>query len=223
MLQERDKIIDAGEREAERIIAEGEAEHARLVSGHEITVSAEHEGNRVIAEARGEAQRLRDEVDEYVDTTLANFEQFLHRASRAWSAAATRCTPSGRSAPSVPRRRSTSKKRSRCRRSRACSSIPSAGRHSRSGPLRCARARIRPPREGADAPTRGAQVSLPRPRSRPGATERPGSGCRVTGITSEASLRRLRRTTRASAPTWVGAVPAVDVALPVGLDRGASP
>jgi cell division septum initiation protein DivIVA len=80
MLQERDKIIDAGEREAERIITEGETEHARLVSRHEITVSAEHEGNRIIAEARGEAQRLRDEVDEYVDTTLANFEQFLHRA-----------------------------------------------------------------------------------------------------------------------------------------------
>ncbi|WP_100446730.1 hypothetical protein [Glycomyces xiaoerkulensis] len=80
MLQERDKIIEAGEREAERIIAEGEAEHARLVSRHEVTVSAEHEGNRIINEARGEAQRLRDEVDEYVDTTLANFEQFLHRA-----------------------------------------------------------------------------------------------------------------------------------------------
>ncbi len=45
-----------------------------------MTVSAEHEGNRIIAEARGEAQRLRDEVDEYVDTTLANFEQFLQRA-----------------------------------------------------------------------------------------------------------------------------------------------
>ncbi|WP_460495600.1 hypothetical protein [Glycomyces tarimensis] len=80
MLHERDKIIEAGEREAERIISEGEAEHARLVSRHEVTVSAEHEGNRIISEARGEAQRLRDEVDEYVDTTLANFEQFLHRA-----------------------------------------------------------------------------------------------------------------------------------------------
>ena len=80
MLAERDKIIDAGQREAERIIAEAESEHARLVSAHEVTVSAEHEGNRIIAEARNEAQRLRDEVDEYVDTTLANFEQFLQRA-----------------------------------------------------------------------------------------------------------------------------------------------
>jgi len=80
LLEERDKIIDAGKREADRIIAEGETEHARLVSVNEITVSAEHEGARIIAEARTEAQRLREEVDDYVDTALANFEQFLTRA-----------------------------------------------------------------------------------------------------------------------------------------------
>ena len=80
LLEERDKIIDAGKREADRIIAEGETEHARLVSVNEITVSAEHEGARIIAEARAEAQRLREEVDDYVDTALANFEQFLTRA-----------------------------------------------------------------------------------------------------------------------------------------------
>jgi cell division septum initiation protein DivIVA len=80
LLEERDKIMDAGKREADRIISEGEAEHARLVSVNEITVSAEHEGARIIAEARSEAQRLREEVDDYVDTALANFEQFLTRA-----------------------------------------------------------------------------------------------------------------------------------------------
>ncbi len=80
LLDERDKIIDAGRREAERIITEGEAEHARLVSVNEITVSAEHEGARIVGEARAEAQHLRDEVDDYVDTALANFEQFLTRA-----------------------------------------------------------------------------------------------------------------------------------------------
>ena len=52
LLEERDKIIDAGKREADRIIGE----------------------------ARSEAQRLREEVDDYVDTALANFEQFLTRA-----------------------------------------------------------------------------------------------------------------------------------------------
>jgi vacuolar-type H+-ATPase subunit H len=80
LLEERDNILDSGQREADRIISEGEREHARLVSMHEITVSAEHEANRIVGEARAEAQRLRDEVDDYVDTALANFEQFLTRA-----------------------------------------------------------------------------------------------------------------------------------------------
>jgi regulator of protease activity HflC (stomatin/prohibitin superfamily) len=80
LLEERDKIIDAGRREAERIISEGEAEHARLVSINEIVVSAEHEGSRIMAEARAESQRLREEVDDYVDTALANFEQLLTRS-----------------------------------------------------------------------------------------------------------------------------------------------
>ncbi len=80
LLDERDKIMEAGKREADRIIAEGETEHARLVAMNEITVSAEHEAARIVAEARAEAQRLRDEVDDYVDTALANFEQFLTRA-----------------------------------------------------------------------------------------------------------------------------------------------
>ena len=80
LLEERDKIIEAGQREAERIVSEGEAEHARLVSINEIVVSAEHESSRIIGEARAEAQRLRDEVDDYVDTALANFEQLLTRS-----------------------------------------------------------------------------------------------------------------------------------------------
>ncbi len=80
LLEERDKILEAGTREAERILAEAEAEHARLVSVNEITVSAEHEAGRIVAEARAEAQRLRDEVNDYVDTALANFEQFLTRS-----------------------------------------------------------------------------------------------------------------------------------------------
>jgi cell division septum initiation protein DivIVA len=80
LLEERDNILDAGKREADRIIMEGEQEHARLVSINEITVSAEHEANRLVSEARTESQRLREEVDDYVDTALANFEQFLTRS-----------------------------------------------------------------------------------------------------------------------------------------------
>lgn len=80
LLAERDSILETGRNEAERIIREGEAEHARLVSMNEITVSAQHEAARAVGEARAESQRLREEVDDYVDTALANFEQFLTRA-----------------------------------------------------------------------------------------------------------------------------------------------
>lgn len=80
LIDERDKILDAGQREADRMIAEAEAEHHRLVSHNEVVVSADREASRLVGEARAEAQRLRDEVDEYVDTTLANFEQFLTRS-----------------------------------------------------------------------------------------------------------------------------------------------
>jgi hypothetical protein len=80
LLDERDKILDAGQREADRMISEAEAEHHRLVSHNEVVVSADRESTRMISEARAEVQRLREEVDEYVDTTLANFEQFLTRS-----------------------------------------------------------------------------------------------------------------------------------------------
>src|SRR5688500_1633892 len=80
LLEDRDQLSDAGKRQPDRIIGEGETEHARRVSVNAITASAEHEGARIVAEARSEAQRLRDEVDDYVDTALANFEQFLTRA-----------------------------------------------------------------------------------------------------------------------------------------------
>ena len=66
LLEERDKIMDAGKREADRIISEGEAEHARLVSVNEITVSRRARGRpdhrrgprRGAAPARG-GRRLR--------------------------------------------------------------------------------------------------------------------------------------------------------------------
>lgn len=80
LLDERDKILDAGQREADRMVAEAEAEHHRLVSMNEVVVSSEREAARLVGEARAEAQRLREEVDDYVDTTLANFEQFLTRS-----------------------------------------------------------------------------------------------------------------------------------------------
>lgn len=79
LLEERDKLIAAGQREADRLIAEGHGEHARLVSVAEVTVAAQHEANRIRAEAKASAQRRREETDQLIDTALANFEQTLQR------------------------------------------------------------------------------------------------------------------------------------------------
>lgn len=79
LLDERDEIVAAGHREAERVVTGGLAEHRRLVSEADITVAAEHEATALLAEARAEAVRLRTEADDYVDAKLAEFEKVLSR------------------------------------------------------------------------------------------------------------------------------------------------
>lgn len=79
LLAQRDAVVAAGREEAQRIVAEGHVERNRLVSTHEVALAAQAEAARIVGEARGEAQRLREEVENYVDTSLANFEQLLER------------------------------------------------------------------------------------------------------------------------------------------------
>src|SRR5215218_7726596 len=50
LLDERDKILDAGQREADRMISEAEAEHHRLVSHNEVVVSADREASRLVGD-----------------------------------------------------------------------------------------------------------------------------------------------------------------------------
>src|SRR5258705_13614153 len=57
LLDERDKILDAGQREADRMISEAEAEHHRLGSHNEGGVSAAREGAPPVNGARAEAHR----------------------------------------------------------------------------------------------------------------------------------------------------------------------
>ena len=57
-------------------------ERLKFFRPEDITISLVHADDvvAVFGEARTEAQRLREEVDDYVDTALANFEQFLTRS-----------------------------------------------------------------------------------------------------------------------------------------------
>jgi vacuolar-type H+-ATPase subunit H len=79
VIKDREDVIDAGRKEAERIIADARTEAARLVSRTEIVQSANKEAERVVAEANETARQMRLEVEDYVDAKLANFEVVLHK------------------------------------------------------------------------------------------------------------------------------------------------
>ena len=83
LLHERDDVVESGRREAEDIIAEAHAERARLVTETEVQREALAESERVLIEADTEARKMRQEVDDYVDTKLANFEIVLNKTLTA--------------------------------------------------------------------------------------------------------------------------------------------
>ncbi|MBX5448359.1 MAG: hypothetical protein IRZ27_07530 [Acidothermus cellulolyticus] len=83
ILAERDQVIAEGRREAERIIEEALRERAQLVAESEIHRAAAEEAERLLDEARREAGEMRREVDDYIDTRLANFEIVLNKTLAA--------------------------------------------------------------------------------------------------------------------------------------------
>ncbi len=83
LLHERDDVVDEGRREADRIIEDAHAERARLIGETEIHRTAAAEAERLREEAGREARQMRQEVDDYVDTKLANFEIVLNKTLSA--------------------------------------------------------------------------------------------------------------------------------------------
>lgn len=83
VLKEKAAVVDEGRQDAERIIAEARVEAARLVSRTEVMQTATREAERLTREAEETANRMRTEVDDYVDTKLANFEVVLHKTITA--------------------------------------------------------------------------------------------------------------------------------------------
>jgi F0F1-type ATP synthase membrane subunit b/b' len=79
VIKDRDEVIEAGRKEADRIIADAKVEAARLVSRTEVMKSATEEAGRVVEEAKENARQMRLEVEDYVDAKLANFEVVLHK------------------------------------------------------------------------------------------------------------------------------------------------
>jgi cell division septum initiation protein DivIVA len=83
VLHERDDVVQDGRREADRIIEEARAERDRLVSETEIYRAAAAEAQELRAAAEAESRQMRDEVDDYVDAKLANFEIVLNKTLAA--------------------------------------------------------------------------------------------------------------------------------------------
>jgi hypothetical protein len=83
LLHERDDVVEAGRREAEVIIAAAHAERELLVTETEVHREAVAESDRVREAADREATQMRSEVDDYVDTKLANFEIVLNKTLAA--------------------------------------------------------------------------------------------------------------------------------------------
>ena len=83
LLADRDAVIAEGRIEAERIVAAAHEERAVLVSEHEVAREAAVEAERLQQEAVARSESMAAEVDDYVDSKLANFEVVLTKTLQA--------------------------------------------------------------------------------------------------------------------------------------------
>jgi cell division septum initiation protein DivIVA len=83
ILDDRGAVIAEGRAEADRLLEEARAERARMVAKTEIVREATREADALIAAARSDSERMRVEIDDYVDGKLANFEVVLHKTLQA--------------------------------------------------------------------------------------------------------------------------------------------
>ena len=86
---EAEVLIADGRRRREAMIAEAQAEHERLITETEVYRTAVARADDLGEQAHAEAARMRVEVDEYVDTRLADFGTALERMLRSVEKART--------------------------------------------------------------------------------------------------------------------------------------
>ncbi len=83
LLSDKEEVVEEGRREAAEIIAAAHRERAKLIARTEIAAAAKAEAERLVAEAQANAAATKADVDDYVDTKLANFEVALQRTIAA--------------------------------------------------------------------------------------------------------------------------------------------
>lgn len=83
VLREAEAVVADAQEQAEQILVEAEAQRAEMVSKGAVHAAALREAERITTEAGDAAQRMRAEVDDYVDAKLANFEVVLSKTLTA--------------------------------------------------------------------------------------------------------------------------------------------
>ncbi|MGY1844309.1 MULTISPECIES: hypothetical protein [unclassified Modestobacter] len=79
----RDQLVAEGRAQAEQLVAEGVAENERLLTETEVYRTAVARADELGAQTAAEVARMRAEVDEYVDTRLADFGNTLAHMARS--------------------------------------------------------------------------------------------------------------------------------------------
>jgi vacuolar-type H+-ATPase subunit H len=83
VLDDKAAVVAEGREEADRIIEAAKAERARMIARTEVMREATREADGLLTAAHADAERMRLEIDDYVDGKLANFEVVLHKTLQA--------------------------------------------------------------------------------------------------------------------------------------------
>jgi cell division septum initiation protein DivIVA len=84
---EAERLVTEGRRRRDQLVADGQAEHDRLVAETEVYRGAVDRADELGAQTATEVARMRAEVDEYVDSRLADFGTTLAHMVRSVEAA----------------------------------------------------------------------------------------------------------------------------------------
>jgi cell division septum initiation protein DivIVA len=77
--REKESIIEDAHTQSDAIMQQARDEVSRLVEQTTIVSSARKEAARILAEAKTESDRDREEIEEYIDSRLANLEVILNK------------------------------------------------------------------------------------------------------------------------------------------------
>ena len=83
ILDDRAGVVADGRAEAERLVEAAKAERARLIARTEVMRDATRDAEAMLSAAQADSERMRIEIDDYVDGKLANFEVVLHKTLQA--------------------------------------------------------------------------------------------------------------------------------------------